>query len=280
MEIQKVKFILLIFYSYISFLIFSNCQTANSNKTEELDNQHSTDLQKIIQSIINFSNEENTPKQIVSIILTDISQRFDQIIPNLNDSTNLKSIGKIENFKNKLNELKQNFTTEKITNLKEILNEFINDNKEFININSSSEKIIIENFQNFIDSLNSIINELKKLNLKNLDGINYLDIQNTANITKGNMPKECTPDCKCCQDGFCVPDEFCIKENINESNDQKYKEYSGLLLTTPFIIFVAFILLIFAVYVFRKRLFRTYNNDNIRGYNQQHDALEMSNSQM
>lgn len=280
MNAYKTKFSLILIMTIVISLV-KLAITENDNLNNTLaDNESTSDLQKIFQSIIDFSNEENTPKQIVSIILTDIGQRFDQIIPTLKDSTNIQSTEKLEKFKNDLNELKQNFTLERISNLKETLDDFITDNKQFINENESSEKAIIDNFTNFKDSLNLILTDLKKLNLKNLDGVNYKDlIDKKSNITNSNLPKECTPECKCCRDNLCVAEEICLNSQKDESNGNDEEDYSAILLSTPFIAFIAFVLLIFAVYVFRKQIFRIQsNNPSTEGYNRQNNVLDVSNA--
>ena len=255
---MKNYFLITLIISFCFFICNTNSQ-AEENKS---------DLEKIFQSIIKAPNSENGIKQILNLVIIDITNKFEEIIPSIKDMTNIKKLTKLDQFKTELNDLKKNFSVEKLSKLKITIEEFIEENNEFITYEeSSSEKKILENFKHFNFSLNQIINDLNKFNTASFNGINLSDNPEKKDVKNSGLPKECSPECKCCKDNFCVPIEMCevSKTSLNKNEEQ---EYFSFLFSWPFWVFISFIAGIILIYFLRKKnYFRKNLNNNDSTYN-------------
>lgn len=292
---EKLIYIMIIFVSYIScFQIIKNqinlntsatTVTINNDKNDSTQinsnpekNITSSNFETFLNIMLKYTSDNNKPKQIVTVIINDISKRFDKIIPSIKDSTNLKSINKLELFQDDLSELKKSFSLEKIQKLKKSLEDFIKDNQEYLNYHDTDEKIIMEKLNYFGDFITSIITDMSKLKVEDLNGTAMIDSSQKRPEYISNMPTECTPECKCCRENLCLDISICEnnKTIFNEEKAQSAKIIE-IFTSSEFLILMAFIVVIFFIYLFCKKIFRFNNYVSIDNSNSGYGVRQIVN---
>jgi hypothetical protein len=268
----------------------TNYNNTNINTNEENDNQlkieeDKSDIQKMIDNLnLNFTDNNNNnlnPKLIIGLIVSQISLKFDEIIPLLSNVNDLKGTSHLDKFNANLKLIKQNFTIHELNVLKSNIDEFIfenTDDKNLENNNDNNNKNpnnnqyqedssiksmnkkseVIDKFKNFSKFLYTIVNDIKYFKLENLNNGLNLDWENLKN--NYGLPNECNQDCKCCKENQCVNEEICLNQITISEKDQT-NIFSRIFDLKFYISLIVCFLIIFGIYYYRKK--RNSNSEKL-----------------
>jgi hypothetical protein len=251
---------------------------------------------------MNYHNTNSlNPKQIIGLIVSQISLKFDEIIPLLSNSNDFKGTSHLEKFSANLKLMKLNFTIIGLNYLKSNIDEFIFENNDinkentnnnpnnnqyednFSNESTNKKSMILNKFKDFSKFLSTIVNDTEYLKLESLNDQMNSDWEKHKNDY--GLPTECNQECKCCKENLCVNEDICLNQiKINEKDQSNI--FSNIFDFKFFFALIICLIFIFGIYYWRKRNSENLENseysmpENKESYDNDNKSIQRNDIEM